>query len=51
MMSVVNKIDGSQEKTVVDFISINEKDQHTIETTETFEPSVADEIEYNPSID
>ena len=62
--SSVNKIESSQEKTVIDFIHVpryeviqNTKfsevmhiNNNTFTTTETFEPSVADEIEYNPHL-
>jgi len=49
----VHNIEGSQERTVIDFIGGKSskdgwREGHTINTNDSFEPSVADEVEYCP---
>lgn len=52
-MMWVSNMEGSQEKTIIDFINNRsdktmEKSDNLINTNDSFEPSVADEVEYEP---
>ncbi|CAI2384790.1 unnamed protein product [Moneuplotes crassus] len=48
----VSNVDGSQEKTIIDFINNKSNEIHCINNSSqdqtSFEPSVADEVEYDP---